>query len=428
MGDRSAYQEIFAEESREFLSLLDDGLRAMEARPDDNLAIDAVFRGAHSLKGMCAAMGYQRSAELAAAMERLMGHVRAGDVAVTGDLLLSMKGAMHAVTACVEADVAGSHDAGIDMPDLDPARFGLPAADAGVRERVRLVFFFLTLDDACTLKAVRAHVVLKRLALLGEVTGSEPTPACLQEERFDRSFTVTVRTGRPLEEIVTAVRGIAEVADVTAEQLIASTAEEDVPAFSEMQIDALGEVGNIGAGHAATALSELLGKRIALSQPVLHVVPASEMPYALGISKTLVGAVYSRLSGDLGGGILSLATHNALLLLADLANGRPVGSTHSFTAREEELFVKVGSALAEAYVGAVSLMTGLTITLVDSAFEFDHAGSILARVATDIALDPPWAALVRTTLTAENQSIDVAIIFIPDQPSISSLFERLGLA
>ena len=427
MSDHSVYDDVFAEESGEFLAMLAEGLRGLENDPSDAAQADAVFRGVHSLKGMSAAMGYERSAELAGQMENLMGCVRDGRVEPTPELLAAMARATAELERLMGADVAGDLEAEVFALDLDPDVFGAHAPPSDESGERRLVRVSVTLAEECSLKAVRAHVVIKRLSLMGEVTGSEPTTTYLQKERFGRQFAVTVRTAATPDDIVAAVGNVVEVEGASAEQLAACEPDSVLPALSEMRKDALGEVGNIGAGHAATALSEVLGRRVVLSQPELQIVPASEVPHAFGLANTLVVATSSQLSGGVGGGILAVATCDALFSLTDLASGRPAGTTTNLGASEEELAIKVGTVLADAYVEAVSRLTGLGIDVSPPGFHLDRASAILEDAREDIAHDAPWAAFVRTTLSIEDQAMDIALVFIPDVVGLAVLFDRLGV-
>ncbi len=427
MSDEMAYGRVFAEESREFLDLLAAGVRGLERDPGDAAHVESLFRAAHSLKGMTAAMGYERSSALAGDMECLMGHVRDGRIELTPDLLATVTSAMTALERLVEADINGDASVALPSIDLSPEAFGARTSGMPEIPDRRLVRVSVVLAEACSLKAVRAHVVIKRLTLMGEVTGSEPTATHLQKERFDRSFAVTLRTEATAEEVVDAVRNVVDVENAQAVQLAACEPESVLPAPSDMRKDALGEVGNIGAGHAATALSEVLGRRVVLSQPELQIVPATEVPHAFGLATTLVVATSAHLSGGVSGGILAIATCDALFSLVDLAHGKPVGTTSTLGSAEEELAIKVGTVLADAYVEAVSLLTGLSIDVSPSRLDLDRASAILERARADIAHDTPWAAFVRTTLSIEEQAMDVALVFIPDAVGLSALFDRLGV-
>src|SRR5256885_16456715 len=81
---------------------------------------------------------------------------------------------------------------------------------------------------------------------------------------------------------------------------------EDVRDLKELQIDALREVANIGAGHAATALSQLTNRKIMISVPQINIVRLEEVPDLLGTPQDVVAAVLMHMLGDLTGRTLLL--------------------------------------------------------------------------------------------------------------------------
>ncbi len=72
----SAYRDVFLSESADYIQGIIEGLLALESDPNDLEPVEIVFRGAHTLKGMAAAMGYERTQELTHKMESLMDTVR----------------------------------------------------------------------------------------------------------------------------------------------------------------------------------------------------------------------------------------------------------------------------------------------------------------------------------------------------------------
>ena len=85
--DMGAYRQVFLSESAEYLQGIVDALLTLESDPDDLEPVEAVFRAAHSLKGMSGTMGYERTASLTHTMESLMDTVRKREQPVTGDLI-----------------------------------------------------------------------------------------------------------------------------------------------------------------------------------------------------------------------------------------------------------------------------------------------------------------------------------------------------
>src|SRR6185503_5916542 len=100
---------------------------------------------------------------------------------------------------------------------------------------------------------------------------------------------------------------------------------EDVRDLKELQIDALREVATIGAGHAATALSQLTNRKIMISVPHVHRVPFGEVPNMVSGFGDHVAVVAMRILGDLTGrALLTFGEYDATRL-CDLILRRPAG-------------------------------------------------------------------------------------------------------
>lgn len=197
--------------------------------------------------------------------------------------------------------------------------------------------------------------------------------------------------------------------------------------LSDIQLDALRETGSIGAGHAATALSQLVGHGIEIEVPTLDVVEIGQVPHVFGGPETLVGAVYVRLLGDLGGGMLFVAPRTSSLALVDLMRSRPVGTAKSFGADEEALVTHVAQILVSAYLAAVGRLADLNILPSKPSFALDMAGAILEAVTTEIGMRAETAVLQRTRFLDAETSVDAYLFFLPDPDSLEVLLGRLGV-
>lgn len=197
--------------------------------------------------------------------------------------------------------------------------------------------------------------------------------------------------------------------------------------LSDLQLDALREVGGIGAGHAATALSQLVDKPINLEVPRIEIVRLSDVPHMFGGPERLVGAVYSRMLGDIGGGILFMADSSAALALADLMHGREPGTTTSVGHEEEALLRHVASILISAYLAAIARMADIDVLPSDASMAFDMAGALLQAVIGEVGVTATEAVLVRTAFLDEGAAVDAALFFVPDSQSLSVILGRIGM-
>src|SRR5213079_1149631 len=136
---------------------------------------------------------------------------------------------------------------------------------------------------------------------------------------------------------------------------------EDVRDLKALQIDALREVANIGAGHAATALSQLTNRRIMISVPQINIARLEEVPDLLGDPQEVVAAVLMHMLGDLTGRTLLLFPEAMARKLCDMLLRRPPGTTTVFDALEQSCLKESGNILSGAYMNALSDFMGMLL-------------------------------------------------------------------
>jgi chemotaxis protein CheC len=198
--------------------------------------------------------------------------------------------------------------------------------------------------------------------------------------------------------------------------------------LTDMQVDALREVGSIGAGHAATALSQLVGHPIFIDVPTLEVVGIGDVPELFGGPEALVAGVHVRLLGDLGGSMLFMAERASALALVDLMRSRAVGTARTFGADEEALVSHVASILMSAYLAAIGRLADISLLPARASSALDMAGALMEAVTSAVALHADVALLLRTRFHDAETSVDAYLFFMPDPDGLEVLLGRLGVA
>jgi chemotaxis protein CheC len=198
--------------------------------------------------------------------------------------------------------------------------------------------------------------------------------------------------------------------------------------LTDMQLDALREISGIGAGHAATALSELVGRTVRLEVPTVEVIDIARMPYVLGGPEDIVGAVYARLDGEIEGGLLCMATPEAVRTVIGLLGGVPAEGEGAPNERLAGVVVEAMGHLISSYLLAISQMTGLVARAADTSWAYDMAGALLEAVVSGMGTRVDSAVFVRTAFIDAGRAIEVAFFFVPDPDSLGAILGRLGLA
>src|SRR3954468_11804802 len=97
----------------------------------------------------------------------------------------------------------------------------------------------------------------------------------------------------------------------------------DLRTLKDIQLDALREVANIGAGHAATALSQMIGETIMISVPTINVARLEDVPPQVADPDEPVAPVLMHMMGDLTGRTLLVFPRRTALRLASMLLRRP---------------------------------------------------------------------------------------------------------
>lgn len=190
--------------------------------------------------------------------------------------------------------------------------------------------------------------------------------------------------------------------------------------FSEMQRSALLEVSNIGSGHAATALSELLGKpvEIAYAEAVLTTVAAAAD--RIGSSVSASALVDTPLAGG-GGKVLLIFPDGAGAQLCQLLGTDLNEEMGRSTLRE------VGNILAASYLNAIVDMTGMELAPDPPTVDVDLLGTLVARSLAGSDPNDP-TVLMRSVMTIESSDARFAFLFVPQLDAVERLLGHLGVA
>lgn len=203
--------------------------------------------------------------------------------------------------------------------------------------------------------------------------------------------------------------------------------EEDDLKLTEVQLDALREVGNIGAGHAATTLSELIDRKVLITVPQIRLLPFSQLLQAMGGSERLVAAGYSRVSGDISGSMLFMLPRESVFLMLSLLRGRKVKISSVLSDTDKEELRRVGDILAVSYLNALARFTGVGCSSLPAEFAFDMAGAIIDSAVAQIGLEAEYAVLIGTEFIEASRRVKGKLLFLPFPRSLRIILERLGI-
>ncbi|HEU4829566.1 MAG TPA: chemotaxis protein CheC [Gemmatimonadales bacterium] len=204
---------------------------------------------------------------------------------------------------------------------------------------------------------------------------------------------------------------------------------EDVRALKELQLDALKEVANIGAGHAATALSQMTNRTIMISVPEVNVRPLEEVATLLGPPDGVVAAVLMQMMGDLTGRTLVLFPAPSARRLCDILFRRAEGTTQEFEAMEQSGLKEVGNILVSAYMNALSDFMGMMLVPSVPSLEIDLSAAILTTTYLNFGHERDYVFCVETSFQVggERDRLEGHFLLLPDMASLRAIFDAIRL-
>jgi chemotaxis protein CheC len=203
----------------------------------------------------------------------------------------------------------------------------------------------------------------------------------------------------------------------------------DLRDLQAIQLDALREVSNMGAGHAATALSQMTNTRIMINVPRLQVVPLEDVPDVVGNADQVVAAVLMHMLGDLTGRTLLIFPRNAAMRLAEILLHRQPGTSHVFGELEQSAIKEAGNILSAAYMNALSDFMGLMLLPSVPSLVIDLLGAVLTTAYTNFGHERDVVFCIQTEFTMDSETtVNGQFLLLPDLESLQIILQNIRLA
>ncbi len=200
--------------------------------------------------------------------------------------------------------------------------------------------------------------------------------------------------------------------------------------LTESQLDAIREVANIGAGHAATALSGMTNRTIMITVPRVYVRPLEEACDLVGAPGAVVAAVLMHMMGDLTGRAMVIFPERAAYTLCDFLFRRSPGGTGSLGEMEQSGLKEAGNILASAYLNALSDFLGMMLVPSVPSLVIDLSGAVLTSAQLNFGHDRDYAFCVETSFRVEGATEPLGghFLLLPDVSSLRSIFDAIRVA
>jgi chemotaxis protein CheC len=195
--------------------------------------------------------------------------------------------------------------------------------------------------------------------------------------------------------------------------------------LSELQRDALKEVGNIGAGHAATALSQLLNTTVKLSEPTIDVLKFRDLSNRIGSPEKAVAALHMYIRGEAPGQMVVLFDREQAAEFVNVFIKRIIGDIQIFDSIVDSTLKELGNIIAGSYLTALVSLTG--VNLLPSVPTLSY-GTIQAAFRTLMSILPDQDVfLIESQFLDKDRSVSGQFILIPETGSLEPLLSVFGV-
>ena len=197
--------------------------------------------------------------------------------------------------------------------------------------------------------------------------------------------------------------------------------------LTDVHLDVLKEIGNIGLGNAATSLAQMLNKKVDMQVPQAVFISMEEAMEKIGGLEEVVACVTLRVEGEVPAQVLFVFNAASAWYLVDMLMGLPPGTTNQMDEMGQSVIQEVGNMLTGSFLAAIGTMANLKMVPNVPMFAYDMLGAVLSTSLIEGGYVEEHILLIETVLFEEQKHIKGHFFFITKNKSLDVLFKALGI-
>ena len=202
---------------------------------------------------------------------------------------------------------------------------------------------------------------------------------------------------------------------------------KNVDELQDMHLDVLKEIGNIGSGNAASALSTMLNCDTDISVPDVKLLDFDDAVNFLGGPENVAIGMLVNLTGDISGMMLYVLQHSCASKMTSTIFGTEIEDIANMNDMERSFISEVGNIMSASYINAIASLTGLTIDISVPQMCVDMVGAILSVPAVQFAQIGNKVPFIDDRFVIGGSEVQSNMILVPEMSSLETLFSRLGV-
>ncbi|RPF48410.1 chemotaxis protein CheC [Hydrogenoanaerobacterium saccharovorans] len=193
------------------------------------------------------------------------------------------------------------------------------------------------------------------------------------------------------------------------------------------QIDVLAEIGNIGSGNAATALSTMLNTSISIQTPTVKIMDINKAADMLGGPENVVVGILSVMQGDVEGMMLFLLESEFACKTLNVLLGSDYKDFNSIDEMGQSALIEIANIMAYSYANALAALTDFFISLTVPSMCYDMLGAVLSEPSIVFAEVGDQLMFIKGDMNVAGENMKSHMLMIPEAKSLQKIMEKLGV-
>lgn len=192
-----------------------------------------------------------------------------------------------------------------------------------------------------------------------------------------------------------------------------------------LALDVMREIGSIGTGSAATALSSLIGEPVKMTVPEIEIKEFNDAIALLGDPEDAMAAILVKMSGEIKGTMLFLLRMEFVNAVLSRILKKEISDFLQLHEMEISVLTEVGNIMISSYTSALSTLANMDIKLSVPAIAVNMLGGILSVPMAELGYETDQLMLINGKLILNNEKHDSTILMLPDLESLNKLMNKL---
>lgn len=197
--------------------------------------------------------------------------------------------------------------------------------------------------------------------------------------------------------------------------------------LNDIHIDILKEIGNIGAGNAATSLSEMLSKRIDMNVPEVSLLNYNDIIESIGGAENIIVGILVSFQGDIDGVILFLLKKEFVHLILNSLLGTELHSFEEISEMDMSALSEIGNIMVSSYVNSISTLTNMKIDITVPSLNIDMSGALLDAVTAEFSEAADKVIFIKEKYFCQDETVYSHMLLLPSMTSLEILLKSFGI-